>query len=149
MSIRAFKEIQILSDCYNQIHQHLFLPLIIGSGGICLSTSAYFLMSRFSQLNPLAAIVFTNAMLLATCLILLCFHYPATLLIKSRKSIGKLQRDCTYEKCVQRILFRRMIKSLRPVRVKYLHSVYFDRMTPPRLFIVFCRLAMQFTLITE
>lgn len=147
--IRAYKEVQLLCAAYNRIHRQSLIPLLIWSGIICFSASTFFLVATSDNLNPLAAAVFGNAVIMGATLLLFCFHFPARLISTSRKTLRSLQREQELLGGVDMKFGRKSMKSLRPVRIRFLHSNFFDRLTPVNLFIFASKIAIKLTLIKK
>lgn len=90
--------------------------------------------------------VFGNAVILGTTLLLFCFHFPAQLLGTSAKVLGWLSKQQRFGGD-DTLLMRKKLKSLKPVRIKFMHSNYFGKLTPFNFFVFFSKVAIKMTLI--
>lgn len=171
-AFQMYREIQVLCTCYNNIHRYLLIPVYILMGVNCFCFSTDILVSRFHQLDFTAVTAFSNALLLGTIIMLLCFHYPVQVLTTSRITLRKCQLEvgrilksaevtrlirmvdgsASLEEAVlnrRRLLLKKCCKALPPVKISFFRSNYFDRMTPLVLFKFCIRMAIKLTLIEQ
>lgn len=165
-AVQIYRQIEILVLHYNTIHRKLLLPYSILGGVVCTSIPAFVLISKSRQLHFSAALIFTNLILIGINFTLVCLHFPARLNKKSLKTISVLKTkalssmQCFEVKSVcgrgnnsitctacSRKLLRKYLRSMSPLKIRFLHSNFLDRLSPLVFFKFSIRVAIQLTLI--
>lgn len=155
---KTYREIQLILISYNCIHRKILFPLLIIAGILCLSGGAFILISLSTQLQFTTVVVFVNVMVLGAGSILVCFYFAALVYKISVQTISLFK--CTLLYCGSDLIgnqwmsknmkfkfSRKFVRSLCPLKVRFLHSNYFESLTPLVLFKFSIRLALQLMLI--
>lgn len=155
-SIQIYKEIQLLCATYNRIHRLSLIPLLLFSGIVCFCGSLLILVKHFHQLDVIAVMIFLNAATMSTALLLLCFHFPSVLVCSSSRTLKILSNHAdamihrhgnrsswSRMKLLETRTLKKCVKCLQPLKIRFLHSSYFDRITPFRFFIFSTQTAIK------
>ncbi len=75
--LKTYREIQLIVIIYNSIHRKVLFPLLLIAGIMCLSGSAYVLISVSTQMQVTAILIFVNLFVVGIACILICFYFAA------------------------------------------------------------------------
>lgn len=160
----TYRQIQLLSNNYNNIYRKLSFPLQILGGIVCLSGSTTILISKFSNTNYSALIIYSNLAMVGCIEILVCLHFAAMFNKISHSTIALFKRKMLLFKVRAPIVIatlgncnepprcaihEKYMRSMVPLKIKFLHSNYFDSLTPLVFFKFSLRLAIHFALISK
>lgn len=163
-SVSIYRQIDLLVSRYNKIHRKILIPFSILGGVMCSCIPGFVLISRSRQLDFSSAFIFVNLILMGVNYLLVCLHFPATLNKTSLKTLSVFKiRVLSPIQCFEvkpvfmwgnyrtgaggRKLLRKYWKSMSPLKIRFLHSNYLDRLTPLVFFKLSIRVAIQLTLI--
>ncbi len=119
------------------------MHIVASTLGFCVS--ALVLIARSSELHFTEAFVFLNTMCLTTVIMLVCFHYPATINSQCMVLKKKLSESVMSS---QSKLIKKSARSLVPLRVHYTDSK-FCRMTPMDFYKFSLKVAIKLALIEK
>ncbi len=131
------------------------MPNLILGGIVCFSVPAFILISGSSSIHFSAVIIFANLIGVGVMAITVCFHFAAQFNKLSISTLRKFRKN-HFRKSSENIssahskkLIRKHLRSMKPLKIKFLHCNYFDRLTPLVFLKLSMRLAIQFTLINK
>lgn len=154
--LKTYRQIQLIVIFYNCIHRKLFLPVLIIAVIMCLSGSAFVLISISTKIHFTALFIFLNLFIVGVACVFVNFYFSAMLyqisninLALFKKCFIRVQTLEFSNEFKERKFARKYIRSLCPLKIRFLHSNYFDRLTPLVLFKFSMRLALQLSLIKK
>lgn len=160
--IQLYRELQILTQLYNNTHKILEVSVHILLGIFCFIACSQGLLSHFRELDISARFLLSSAVLWATIIILFCFHFPVKIKLTSRicqrkcKTVGAdiFRKNCSINRVAKDqneiyLLFVKSYKSCAPLKIKFFSSNHFDRLTPLMFFKFSVQMAIKLTLIEE
>lgn len=160
----TYRQIQLLSNSYNNIYRKLSYPLQILGGIVCLSGSTTILISKFSNTDYSALMIYTNLAMVGCIEILVCLHFAAMFNKTSHSTIALFKRKlllfrvrppigittlANFKESSGCLINEKYMRSMIPLKIRFLHSNYFDSLTPLVFFKFSLRLAIQLTLINK
>lgn len=166
-TIHIYRQIHLLCSSYNRIHRLTLLPIAIVGSILCFAAPVYIILSKFEQLHFSAVTIFGNLFNISVIIICICFYFPSTLHQMSKRTLHTFKRmSCRVISVTNNVnrgtssafsraqhkryrVLRKYCLSLAPVKIQFLHSNYFDRLTSLVFFKYSTRLAIHFTLIDK
>ncbi len=148
--MQYYCQLQLLTIIYNNIHRKILATQLILGGIWCFSVSAFVLISKASSIRFSAVLIFSNLMVLGIADILVCFHFAAMFNKMSILTLARFRSSLVLvNELYKRKLVRKYLRSMSPLKIKFLHCNYFDRLTPLVFFRFSIRLAIHLTLINQ
>ncbi len=160
--IKIYRQINILCIIYNSIHRKSMAPLMVLGAIACFATPAFLLISRIHQIYFGAVSVFVNLLEVGVALTIISFYFAAIFNKISLKTLAKFKKcvvvmhktsstmqSVSTEHTRNMKFIRRNLVSLCSLKIRFLHSNYFDQLTPLIFFKFSLRLAINLSLVEQ
>ncbi len=162
-SMQQYGQLQLLCTIYNNIHRKVLMPILIIGGILSSSGAAFILISSSSSIHFSAFLIFANLYGIGVSILFVCFYFAANFnklsvvtlakfrkyLVHSRYDTSNFKEFALFNEMSKRKLIRKFLRSMRPLKIKFIHGNYFDRLTPLVFFKFSMRLAINLTLINK
>ncbi len=144
--VNLYKQLQLILRYYNQIHQDIFVVVVLNCTGLCIIIASFAIISSWSIITNVQIFVLSVLALEAVFGLMICFGNFAGIYEDSVKFIATLRLPCTIATSyitgtailnIVRLEYRKITKSLYPLKVRIGSVNYADRFTPIT-FIDFC-----------
>lgn len=129
-----YKEIQIITKAYNEIHRALFIPTFIMLWLVVFVICCYIVIAHYPSIGFISTVMFAVTTIMGQIAILFCLNFPASVYSKSVLSIkevgsafDRVQVTCRKH---SRMKMLRQIRSLAVTRIGFSGSNYIDKLTP-------------------
>lgn len=156
--VKLYRQVQILSTMYNNIHQPYMVLCYLLVIGLCVCYPTFILVKGFGQMSFLVIALFMEFLLGGITITLFCWYYPIQILQTSMACISQWKlkpveaqenyhfgiiRNSKY----QNLLHKKYGSSFKLIRICMFNNMYFERITPFKLFNFFVQTSLKMILL--
>lgn len=133
--VRMFREIQLITWFYNDLHKLGIIPAILALFGSCLPVGISSIVSRWKYMDAQTAAYFGATTVMSAEVILLAFHLPLQIYATSKYllvlvSQNSLGRPNLFRSKHDRKIMSRYWRSFPVLKIYFFQSNFFENNTP-------------------